>query len=530
MDLRVMDGLGFFRLLAAGVAFVKKYRSVLNELNVFPVPDGDTGNNMMLTLRSAVVEAGLVRRSSLAVVAEAAARGSLMGARGNSGVIVSQMLRGFAHHLRHREQADAFLLATALREAVSAAKQALVKPVAGTIISVAEAAADAAYHSALHEPELYRFGSRVVRAANEALERTPDQLPALREAGVVDAGGAGFVYFLEGILRYLPENAVRATAFPRRPERTKVFGMHQRVGEHKYCTEFVLEEARCSLQELRDLLSAHGESLLVIGTPPTLKVHIHTDAPVQVTDLAGRVGRVTRAKVDDMERQHNLLVVPAPSLRRAIVTVVPGEGFARIVAELGADVVVRSQGRPSVRDLLLAVNKAMSEDVLLLVNDGDSLLAARTAVTLTAKRVRLVETRNVVEGIGVLLHLAEGGTSADDVRDLDAIRRRVKASRLFLAARDAVTAARERIARGTPSALFNGELMTAATLSEVARQAVERMGAQAGGLVTLYYGGSQKEKDAVRLAEELQRSFPAAEVEYYYGGMPETEYWVSFDA
>jgi len=190
MALTTLDGRAFGRFVAAGTYFLRKYRDVLNDLNVFPVPDGDTGSNMYLTARAALRELGPVRREPLPVVAAAVARGSLLGARGNSGVILSQLLRGFAHAVRRRDTIDTLQVAVALRAAVAAARSALTNPVEGTIVTVAQAAADAAYAAAPHETDLYRLLAGIVRAANEAVERTPDQLPVLKEAGVVDSGGA----------------------------------------------------------------------------------------------------------------------------------------------------------------------------------------------------------------------------------------------------------------------------------------------------------------------------------------------------
>ena len=402
MDVIALDGKGYAKFLAAGTYFLKKYRQVLNDLNVFPVPDGDTGTNMYLTLRAATLEAAKLGDVPISEMAARAAEGSLMGARGNSGVIISQMLRGFAHHVRNRDSIDTFVLATGMREAASAARQALVRPVEGTIVSVADAAAEAAYHLALKEPEFYRFVAGVLRAANDALDRTPDQLPVLKEAGVVDSGGAGFVYFLEGVLRFLPDQKVRATAFPRRPLRANVFTPRQIVGENKFCTEFVLENAGVGVNELRRLLEPRGESLLVIGDVPTIKVHVHTDNPEKVKDLAGRYGTLTRVKVNDMERQHTMLVVDRPERPYSIVALVPGDGFERIVRELGAEVVVSSAKNPSVRDLLLAVNKCWSDEIYLLVNDPNVTLAAAEVTRLTDKRVHVVPTRDIVAGIAGL--------------------------------------------------------------------------------------------------------------------------------
>jgi DAK2 domain fusion protein YloV len=528
VDVIVLDGRGYAKFLAAGTYFLRKYRGVLNDLNVFPVPDGDTGTNMYLTARSASLEAAkLPPGAPISEVAALAAQGSLMGARGNSGVIISQMLRGFAHHVRNRSEIDTFVLATGLREGVAAARQALVRPVEGTIVSVAEAAAEAAYHLALKEPDFYRFISGVLRAANDALDRTPDQLPALKEAGVVDAGGAGFVYFLEGILRFLPEEKARTTAFPRRPVRQSVFTPHQVVGDNKFCTEFVLENAVIGVHDLRRLLEPRGESLLVIGDEPTIKVHVHTGEPDKIQELAAKHGRVTRVKVDDMERQHTVLVVDKPAIAYSVVAVVPGEGFERIVKELGVEVTVSGAKNPSVRDLLLAINKCLSDDVYLFVNDKNVALAAAQAAPMSPKRVCILPTGDVVAGIAGLFALRGGGDTPDETAILAAARS-VRSAHVFFAGKDAM-AGGVAIARGKPVAAYAGGLLPADTPAEAARIAFQAMGAEKGGLMTVYYGGAQKEKDARRLSHEMQAAFPSAGVEYYYGGMKNAEYWLSLD-
>ncbi|MBV8117568.1 MAG: DAK2 domain-containing protein [Candidatus Eremiobacteraeota bacterium] len=529
MDVNVLDGRGYAKFLAAGTYFLRKYRQVLNDLNVFPVPDGDTGTNMYLTMRAATLEVAKLGDAPLHEVAAIAAQGSLMGARGNSGVILSQMLRGFAHHVRNRDHIDTFVLATGMREGAAAARQALMRPVEGTILSVADAAADAAYRLAIKEPDFYRFAAGVLRSANDALDRTPDQLPILKEAGVVDAGGAGFVYFLEGILRFLPETRVRATAFPRRPLRAGVFTPQQIVGENKFCTEFVLENAKLGAVDLRRLLEPRGESLLVIGAEPTIKVHIHTDSPEKVQETASKHGTLTRVKVDDMERQHTLLVVDKPERRHSIIALVPGKGFERIVRELGAEVVVPSAKNPSVRDLLLAVNKCFNDDVYLFVNDKNVVLAAREVTRLTDKAVHVVATRDIVGGIaGLFAFGATGDGAAPDDAALTAAADRVRSAHVFFASKDAEIGG-VAVAKGKAAAVFGDALFAAETPAEAARAALEAMGAARGGLITLYYGGAQKEKDVQRLAEELQAAFAGCAVEYYYGGMKNAEYWLSLD-
>lgn len=532
VDVTALDGRAYARFITAGSYFLRKYRGVLNDLNVFPVPDGDTGTNMYLTVRQAALVCGRVQSDSLAEVAAAAAEGSLMGARGNSGVIISQMLRGFAHHVRHRTEIDTFMYATGMREAVAAAKAALVKPVEGTIISVAEAAAETAYRMALHERDFYRLTSAVLRAANDALDRTPDQLPVLKEAGVVDAGGAGFVYFMEGMLRFLPDPKVRMTAFPRRPLRPRVFTPQQLVGENKFCTEFVLENATCSLNELREQLRTRGDSLIVAGAEPTIKVHIHTDNPDAVKSLITKCGEVTRWKVDNMEQQHQLLVVERPAAARSIVAIVPGPGFERIAKELGADVTVAGAVNPSVRDIVLAINKSLSENVLLFANDKNVIPAAQEAAKLSGRKVSVLPTRDIVAGIAGLFALSAAGQDGSDddtvVREVLDAAERPGSAQVFFAGKDASVGGTS-VARGKPAALYAGALYAGSTLSETAQEALSAMGARDGGLITVYYGGSQRERDAQRLAEELRSAFPNADVEYYFGGQTNPEYWVSLD-
>jgi uncharacterized protein len=528
VEVIALDGRGYAKFLAAGTYFLRKYRQVLNDLNVFPVPDGDTGTNMYLTVRSAALEASKLRDQPISAVAARAAEGSLMGARGNSGVIISQMLRGFAHHVRNRSEIDTFVLATGLREGATAARQALVRPVEGTIISVADAAADEAYRLALRERDFYRFVTGVLRAANEALDRTPEQLPALKEAGVVDAGGAGFVYFLEGILSFLPDVKVRATAFPRRPLRQRVFTQQQVVGENKFCTEFVLENATIAVHDVRRLLEPRGESLLVIGDAPTIRVHLHTDNPEKIKELAAKYGVLSRVKVDNMERQHNVLVVDKPEHEYSIVAVVPGEGFERIVKELGAEVAISGAKNPSVRDLLLAVNKCLSNIVYIFVNDKNVVLAAGEVKKLTDKTIHVIPSGDPIAGIAGLFVFRSASNGAPSETAILAAISRVRSARVFFAAKDA-TIGGVTVGRGKPAATNGESLYGGENLFGAARDALTAMGAGEGSLITVYYGGAQKEKDAQRLSEELQVAFRGADVEYYYGGMKNAEYWLSLD-
>jgi uncharacterized protein len=530
-------GRAFFRFLVAGTSFLRKYRSVVNDLNVFPVPDGDTGTNMYLTVRSAMLEARRSLTDDLAAVAAAAATGSLMGARGNSGVIISQMFRGFAHAVRHRQSIETRDLASAMQDGVHAARQALLKPVEGTILSVAAAAANAAFRAAASEPDFFSVLHAIVDAANQALERTPDQLAVLKEAKVVDAGGQGFVYFMEGPIRMLPGRAPYTTAFPRRPVRRTTFTTQQRVEEHRFCTEFVLTTQATTATGLRNLLSSHGDSLIVAGGEGVLRVHIHTDFPTKAMDLARTFGDVSRTKVDNMEEQHDVLVVDRESKPRGIVCVVPGDGFAKICKELGADVTVLG-GRtmnPSVKDLLVAVNKVLAPVVYLFPNDKNVIAAARELQSLTDRSVVVVPTQSISEGISALFTLLNDPADRQTLPDqLLANSSLVASGTILRAGRDA-TFRGENVKRGELLGALephNGKteaIVKGPDPGAIATSMVREARATDASLITVYYGSLRKLKDADTLAEALRAAYPKSAVEVYYGGQSSSDYVISIE-
>jgi len=532
-----IGGARFVEFVIAGTYFLRKYRSVINDLNVFPVPDGDTGTNMFLTVRAAMIEARRCRTDKLSAVAAAAAQGSLMGARGNSGVIISQMFRGFAHSVRHRDAIEPLDLAVAMNDAVQAARHALLKPVEGTILSVASAAANAAFKSGVHDTDFFAVLHAMVDAANEALEKTPEQLPVLKEAKVVDAGGQGFVYFLEGSLRMLPGRAPYTTAFPRRPVRRTTFTTRQKVEEHRFCTEFVLQTERIAEHQLRSMLSEHGDSLIVAGGDGALRVHIHTDFPDKVMDLAREYGDVSKTKVDNMEEQHNVLVVDRESKPRGIVCVVPGDGFAKICKELGADVTVLGGAtmNPSVKDLLVAVNKVLAPVVYVFPNDKNVIAAAKELPALTDRTVVVVPTRSVPEGIAALFGLLSlPATEVQQPDSLLATSTLAASGSIFRAGRDA-TVCGVRVRNGELMGALDGGNGSAERVVKgddagvIAASMVRESGVDDASLITVYYGGARKLKEADAVAEALRGAYPKSAVEVYYGGQRSSDYVISIE-
>jgi DAK2 domain fusion protein YloV len=409
----------------------------------------------------------------------------------------------------------------------------LLNPLEGTILSVAGAAAEEAYHLAPHEREFYRLGGAIVRAAHDALERTPEQLPVLREAGVVDSGGAGLVYFLEGILRFLPAATQRATVYPRRAIRPAARKPHHEIGDDKFCTEFMLADARIESTSLRELLRRHGESLLVAGEAPTLRVHLHTGDPQAVQRIASEHGRVERLKIDDMAHQHRILLLDPPKRIFSFVAVVPGLGFDRIARELGADetLLIDAGVNPSVAELALAIRKCTAETVVLLPNDPNVVLAARqAAAVVTNKEVIVAPATDVAAGLAILVDA--GGRIEDgpvpNVDELAAAASKVHSATIFFAAK-ATTIAGLRLGKGAPAGRIGKTLFTAEDLESVTLEAAQRLSQGDGGLLTLYYGGAQKERDAEHLAGSVRERLSGVEVEWFFGGQRTIEYVVSFE-
>lgn len=531
------DGRRFSDFVVAGTYFLRKYRTVINDLNVFPVPDGDTGTNMFFTVRSAMIEARKARTDDLSKVAAAAAQGALMGARGNSGVIISQMFRGFAHAVRHKEFVRTIEFSSALGEAVQAARRALLKPVEGTILSVAAAAHEAAFKAAVSERAFLPVLHALVDAAEEALEKTPEQLAVLKEAKVVDAGGAGFLYFMEGVIRMLPGREPYTTAFPRKPVRKTTFTQRQKVETNRFCTEFVIVAPTATEEQMRTLLTPHGDSLIVAGGDSAIRVHIHTDYPQDVAAVAGKFGDVQKLKVDNMEEQHNVLVVDREAKPRGIVAVVPGEGFAKISKELGADVTVLGGAtmNPSVKDLLVAVNKVLAPVVYLLPNDKNVVLAAREVGKLTDRKVIVVPTRTVVDGVAALFALVNLPEDATPTPEEIAGGSQIIASgTIFQAGRDAemggVAVKRSQLVgaldarNGTSDALVAG-----ADAPSIAVAMISSAAAGDASLATIYYGGGRKLKDAEEIASVIHEAYPSMTVETYYGGQSTSDFVISVE-
>ncbi|HEY0492244.1 MAG TPA: DAK2 domain-containing protein [Candidatus Dormibacteraeota bacterium] len=523
MPLTECDGHLFKEALLGSVAWLTLNRDEVDALNVFPVPDGDTGTNMLLTLQSAVEEVRSVDEANLSVMAKRAAHGALMGARGNSGVILSQIFRGFAAGVDGRASVDARGLAAAFSEGAAVAYRAVIKPTEGTMLTVAREAAAGACETAKGSADLTDVVRAACESAQAAVEKTPQQLQVLKEAGVVDSGGYGLQLILEGFLKRLRGEALAAFEKP-----VQKHARPQQVAAPEagwgYCTEFIINGDSLPVDAVRSEIQRRGESALVVGDEAAIKVHVHTHEPADVIGYASALGKLTRLKVDDMSAQHHRLqgdVARRPnSLKHlAVVAVASGDGFGRILESLGVDSVV-SGGvtmNPSTEDMLSAVESVPSNDVLLLPNNGNTIMAAQQVPELTKKRVRVVPSRSLPQGIAALFAFdfsadLEANASAmthalNEVKTIE-VTRAVRAS-----AMDGV-----QVKEGDVIGLLNDRIVaTGASHQSVVDSVLDEVPADSVRTVTVYAGvdAPDDEREAVRTA--ISRRFPAASVELQSG-------------
>ncbi len=541
----VVDGPGLKRLIRASLGWLQHHQAAINALNVYPVPDGDTGTNMVLTMRSAWSEIEDSPERNVGKVARQMAHGALMGARGNSGVILSQIWRGFARSLDEKPVLRADDLADACREASATAYKGVVKPVEGTILTVARAVADAAEEAAGKTDDLVNMLERLVFAAHEAVVLTPSLLPILEESGVVDAGGQGLFVILEGMLRYMRGEPVsedlRLTETVDLTSRTIAHGGE----EYEYDVQFLLVGEALDVDGIRETIAEMGDCPLVVGDPTTVKVHVHVDDPGKPISFGASQGSVRDVVVEDMQAQYQDFILgrEAPSGRAGssspardteeigVVAVVPGEGLARVFQSLGVGAVVRGGQtmNPSTKDLLEAVDSLGADQVVILPNNSNIIMAAQQTRELSDKEVAVVPTRFVPEGVAALLSL---NYQADLDTNVQAMRRAmedVETVEITTATRS-VTVNGVDVADGQVIALHNGELAASGeSLEAVTRDVLSRIVSHDSEIITLYFGKDVSEEEAHALASRLQEDWPEQELEVIPGGQPHYHYILSIE-
>lgn len=563
--MKAIDARMFLLMLRGGAERLDAEKERVNALNVFPVPDGDTGTNMALTMQAALRAAEECGGDHLGQIADAAARGALMGARGNSGVILSQFFKGLSDGLSGVEEADTYVIVRALESAAKAAYKAVLRPVEGTMLSVGRAGAEAAREAAERGMELSKVLIGAFEGARKMLADTPQFLEVLKEAGVVDAGGEGLLVAAYGGLGALQNGTATALAqvgeVKSAPPKRAAAQVHNGTGHHshgiqvtqdityKYCTEFLIHGAGLDNNQVQQtLLALEGDSLLVVGDSSVIKVHIHTNEPWRAMEHCSAYGDLSSVSVGNMvlqnqdagSRHHksgvslvteHAVTSESKAAPVAVVAVVQGEGFQNILTELGVSRFIEGgqSMNPSTQEMLESVEAVDSPHVILLPNNRNVMMAAEQVTRLSTKRVDVLPSSSIPHAIAAMMAFSIERPLDQVVGDMRQAIETVGVGEITHAVRDARMNGWD-IKAGQSIALTGGGIVGVSDSVEGAViSLVEAMRSDESEIVTLYYGADVTENDAQELADELGEKFGELEVEIYYGGQPIYQYLVTVE-
>ena len=538
---QTINGGDFRRLVISAAASIEIHKQQLNELNVFPVPDGDTGTNMSMTINTAAADLRKIEDPSLEKAAATAASAMLRGARGNSGVILSLLMRGISKKLKGADICDGVLWAAALQEGVDAAYKAVMKPAEGTILTVARLAAAKARQAA-EENNYFEFvHEAALEEAKVALANTVNQNPVLKKAGVVDAGGKGWVFVLDAMLCALrgedivvPEGGVQETA-----EQADFSDFNTEDITFTYCTEFIISrENDKDPEKLRDFLSSLGDSLVLVDDEEIIKVHVHTNDPGKAMHEAIEYGSFVTVKVENMRLQHTEKVlseqeiapkIAEPEKLLGVVSVCAGDGLAEIFQNLGVDGII-SGGQtmnPSTQDILEAVNKVPAEIVYILPNNKNIIMAAQQVDALTPKQVVVIPSKTVPQGVTAMLNFNPDGTLEENEEAMNEALGTVDTMQITYAARNSDFDGHD-IHEGDYLAMYGSSLFgTSRDIKVILKSLAEKVRDEGKEYITIYYGADISEKHAQKAADLFAEICPDADVNLLNGGQPVYYYLIS---
>ena len=550
----------FTKMFLAGAANLEAKKEVINELNVFPVPDGDTGTNMTLTIMSAAKEVGALEKADMKSVSKAISSGSLRGARGNSGVILSQLLRGFTKEIREYEEIDVSVLASACERATATAYKAVMKPKEGTILTVARGLSEKARELAETMEDLEVFIPETIGYAKEVLEKTPEMLPVLKEAGVVDSGGQGLIEVLNGAYDAFQGKEIDYSAIETGPAVKMVKPKDQAEADIRfgYCTEFIImTEQEFSEQDeetFKAYLESIGDSIVCVADEDVVKVHVHTNDPGLAIQKALTYGQLSRMKIDNMREEHQEKLIrdaekiaaeqaeaakkkeqKAPSEPRksvGFIAVSIGEGMNGIFKELGVDYIIEGGQtmNPSTEDMLTAIDHVNADHIFILPNNKNIVLAANQARSLVKdKDVIVIPTKTVPQGItAVISYMPDADVDTNEETMLEEITN-VKTGQVTYAVRDTHIDDKE-IHEGDIMGIGDaGILSVGQSVEATAREMLEKMTDEDTEMISLYYGEDILEEDAKRFGEEIAELYPEADVDVHSGGQPIYYYVISVE-
>lgn len=544
---RTCNGQQFKKLARAGLFWLEKHQQIVNALNVFPVPDGDTGTNMLLTMRSAWRNIQDSSEEHVGKLAQKFSKGALMGARGNSGVILSQIWRGMAQALEHQAELSAADLGRAFQQASDTAYKGVMKPVEGTILTVIREGAEEALDAAAKSDDLRFVLRRAITRCGQALERTPELLPILKQAGVVDSGGQGLIYVLEGMYKYATGELTErdwdtaeasfeaaVAALPAQAHAVPEGG----VLENHYDVQFIIMGQNLNVEEVRRTIDAMGDSTVVVGDETTIKVHVHVDNPGEPISYGVSLGEITDVVVENMQMQMDEIVsgggtaaltpLPIATVRVgegqiAVVAVAAGEGLGDLFRDMGAAGIVPGgqTNNPSTEEILAVVDGLPTDKIILLPNNKNIILACEAARDLSDKQIMVVPTRTAPQGISAMLALNADGDLAEVAQAMGSLAQQVTTAEITIATRS-VEIDGVAVEEGNVIGLLDGKLRAAGedveTVLAHLLAAVEDL--EERELVTLFYGADVLEEDAAEVADQITTAYPELEVEVQAGGQP----------
>ena len=529
-------------MFVSGANNLQNHKELVDKLNVFPVPDGDTGTNMSLTISYAMKELAKVENDSITEIGKSLSKGSLMGARGNSGVILSQIIRGFSKSIEGKEQISTEDLAKAFKNGSDTAYKAVIKPIEGTILTVVRESGEYAIKAAKKEKDLLKFLEMVIDEANKSLERTPELLKNLKEAGVVDSGGKGLVLIYEGMYEALKGNPIKAKDLnDSNVSEVKQAGTSINTEDIKfcYCTEFILESNSISDTEIRDIMLKYGDSLAVVGDEGIIKVHVHTNDPGLVLQDALKHGQLVTIKIENMKLQHeNTLVGDTDEIAQSVeekeygfIATSMGEGLAKIFKDFGVDYIIEGGQtmNPSTEDFMKAIDSINAENIFIFPNNSNIIMAANQAKELSDKNIIVIPTKNTPQGFTALVNFNADASVEENEQALMESLTMVKSGQVTFAVRDTVMNDVE-VKEGNIIGIAESKLMDAGdSVDEITTSLVEKLVDEDSAIITLFYGEDVTEEDANNLRDELEEKFEDLDIELYYGGQPLYYYLISVE-
>lgn len=559
MVVKAIDAEMLKKMFLAGASSIEEKKDYINELNVFPVPDGDTGTNMTLTIMAAVKEVNGVSDLTIKNVAKAISGGSLRGARGNSGVILSQLFRGFCKEIEGYNTINVTVMANGLQNATETAYKAVMKPKEGTMLTVARGAADKALELVSQTEDMVYFMQEIIKEMDIVLAKTPELLPVLKEAGVVDAGGEGILEIAKGALEGLLGREVDFSGLQEERAQSrapKIHGVSAEDIKFGYCTEYIvmIEEKYNSGTELqyKAYLESIGDSIVVVSDDDIVKVHVHTNDPGLAIQKGLEYGSLTSIKIDNMREEHNEMVIKRsenaaskqddlseekpvnnePRKKDGFIAVTTGEGFKEIFTGLGVDYLIEGGQtmNPSTEDMLNAIDQVNADNIYILPNNSNIILAAEQARELTEdKNIIVVPTKTVPQGIAAVISFIHDKDPEENKERMINELANVKSGQVTYAVRDTTIDGKE-IKQGDIMGIGDKVIhCKGENVSDVVLELVEHLMDDDSEIISLYYGDEVDVEDAEKISEDLEERYPLVDIEVYYGGQPIYYYVLSVE-